>query len=192
MLAATSGIAILSELLVDAIEATAESVGMNEVCAGAVLVAVIGNAAEHASATRMAARDEMGAAITIAVGSSTHMALSLAPVLVFLGHLVAPTRMDRRLTTLEVVAAGNPGVGHDARRAGLGVAPARTALAGCPPADSGRHRAHRGSRRSRARGMPDWPSGVAAGMLGRRALPATRTPACPVQVGSHLLSPDLP
>ncbi|GLC26888.1 calcium/proton exchanger [Roseisolibacter agri] len=106
LLAATAGVALMSELLVGAVEATAESFGMNQVFVGVILVALIGNAAEHSSAILMASRNKMDAAITIAVGSSIQVALFVAPVLVFLSYVVAPQPMDLRFTTLEVVAVG--------------------------------------------------------------------------------------
>jgi Ca2+:H+ antiporter len=106
LLAATTGVAVMSELLVGAVEATGEAMGMNEVFVGVILVALIGNAAEHSSAILMAARNKMDAAITIAVGSSIQVALFVAPVLVFLSYFIAPTPMDLRFTTLEVVAVG--------------------------------------------------------------------------------------
>ncbi len=106
LLAATAGVALMSELLVGAVEETAEVFGMNEVFVGVILVALVGNAAEHSSAILMAGRNKMDAAITIAVGSSIQIALFVAPVLVFLSYLVAPVPMDLRFTTLEVVAVG--------------------------------------------------------------------------------------
>ena len=106
LLAATAGVALMSEMLVGAVEETAEVFGMNEVFVGVILVALVGNAAEHSSAILMAGRNKMDAAITIAVGSSIQIALFVAPVLVFLSYLVAPVPMDLRFTTLEVVAVG--------------------------------------------------------------------------------------
>jgi Ca2+:H+ antiporter len=106
LLLATVGVAVMSELLVGAVKETAESFGMNEVFVGVILVAIIGNAAEHSSAIMMAGRNKMDAAITIAVGSSIQVALFVAPVLVFLSYLIAPAPMDLRFTTLEVVAVG--------------------------------------------------------------------------------------
>ncbi len=106
LLAATAGVALMSEMLVGAVEETAEVFGMNEVFVGVILVALIGNAAEHSSAILMAAKNKMDAAVTIAVGSSIQVALFVAPVLVFLSYLVAPAPMDLRFTTLEVVAVG--------------------------------------------------------------------------------------
>jgi Ca2+:H+ antiporter len=106
LLAATVGVAFMSEMLVGAVEETAEVFGMNEVFVGVILVALIGNAAEHSSAILMAGKNKMDAAITIAVGSSIQIALFVAPVLVFLSYLIAPVPMDLRFTTLEVVAVG--------------------------------------------------------------------------------------
>jgi Ca2+:H+ antiporter len=106
LLLATAGVALMSELLVGAVEETAEIFGMNEVFVGVILVALIGNAAEHSSAILMAGKNKMDTAITIAVGSSIQVALFVAPVLVFLSYFVAPAPMDLRFTTLEVVAVG--------------------------------------------------------------------------------------
>jgi Ca2+:H+ antiporter len=106
LLAATAGVAVMSELLVGAVEETARVFGMNEVFVGVILVALIGNAAEHSSAILMAAKNKMDAAVTIAVGSSIQVALFVAPVLVFLSYFIAPEPMDLRFTTLEVVAVG--------------------------------------------------------------------------------------
>jgi Ca2+:H+ antiporter len=106
LLLATAGIAVMSELLVGAVEETARVFGMNEVFVGVILVALIGNAAEHSSAIMMSARNKMDAAITIAIGSSIQVALFVAPVLVLLSYVIAPAPMDLRFTTLEVVAVG--------------------------------------------------------------------------------------
>jgi Ca2+:H+ antiporter len=106
LLAATGGVALMSEMLVGAVEETAKVFGMNEVFVGVILVALIGNAAEHSSAILMAGKNKMDTAITIAVGSSIQIALFVAPVLVFLSYVVAPQPMDLRFTTLELVAVG--------------------------------------------------------------------------------------
>ena len=106
LLLATAGVAVMSELLVGAVEETARIFGMNEVFVGVILVALIGNAAEHSSAILMAARNKMDAAITIAIGSSIQVALFVGPVLVLLSYVIAPEPMDLRFTTLEVVAVG--------------------------------------------------------------------------------------
>ena len=106
LLAATVGVAVMSELLVGAVEETARQFGMNDVFVGVILVALIGNAAEHSSAILLAGRNRMDAVITIAVGSSIQVALFVAPVLVLLSYLIAPVPMDLRFTGFEVVAVG--------------------------------------------------------------------------------------
>jgi Ca2+:H+ antiporter len=104
LLAATAGVAVMSELLVGAVEEAAHALGMTEVFVGVILVAVIGNAAEHSTAILMAGKNRMDAAINIAVGSSIQIALFVAPLLVFLSYAIGPRPMDLIFTTFEVVA----------------------------------------------------------------------------------------
>ena len=104
LLIATAGVALMAELLVEAAEVTAETLGWNEVFVGVILVAIIGNAAEHSTAVIMAAKNKMDAAINIAVGSSIQIALFVAPLLLFLSYVIGPQPMDLLFTPLEVVA----------------------------------------------------------------------------------------
>lgn len=104
LLAATAGVALMSELLVGAVEEAAVTFGMSEIFVGVILVAIIGNAAEHSTAILMAGKNRMDAAVTIAVGSSTQIALFVAPVLLFLSYFIGPEPMDLVFTTLEVFA----------------------------------------------------------------------------------------
>jgi len=83
---------------------TARDFGMTDLFVGVVIVALVGNAAEHFSAVVLAANDKMDAAISIAVGSSTQIALFVAPTLIFLSYLIAPQPMDLLFTTFELVA----------------------------------------------------------------------------------------
>ena len=83
LLGATVLVAVESEFLVGAIEATTAALGMSEFFVGFVVVAVVGNAAEHASAVMMAMQNRMQLAVNIATGSSAQIALFVAPVLVF-------------------------------------------------------------------------------------------------------------
>jgi Ca2+:H+ antiporter len=106
LVGATAGVAWMSELLVGTVADAAPSLGMSNLFVGVVVVAIIGNAAEHFSAVLMAARNQMDAAISIAVGSSTQIALFVAPVLVFLSYAIAPQPMDLLFTVFEVVAVG--------------------------------------------------------------------------------------
>jgi len=103
LLGATAMVALMSEFLVGAVEHTAEAFGMTEVFVGVILVAIIGNAAEHSTAVLMAAKNQMDLAMNIAIGSSTQIALFVAPVLVFLSYLLSQP-MDLLFTTFEVVS----------------------------------------------------------------------------------------
>lgn len=100
---ATAGVAMVSEFLVGAVEATAHALGLTEVFVGVIVVAVIGNAAEHSTAVLMAMKNKMDLAINIAVGSSIQVALFVAPVLVFLSYAFG-NPMDLRFTAFEVLS----------------------------------------------------------------------------------------
>jgi Ca2+:H+ antiporter len=104
LLIATAFVALMSEFLVGAVEATAKSFGMTEVFVGVILVAIIGNAAEHSTAVLMAIKNKMDIAINIAVGSSIQIALFVAPVMVFLSYVIGPQPMDLIFTSFEVLA----------------------------------------------------------------------------------------
>ena len=103
LVVATGFVALISEFLVGAIEQARESLGLTEVFVGVIVVAIIGNAAEHSSAVLMALRNKMDIGIGIAVGSSLQIALFVAPVLIFASYLFG-TPMDLEFTVPEVVA----------------------------------------------------------------------------------------
>jgi Ca2+:H+ antiporter len=100
---ATFGVALMSEALVSAVAATAASFGFTEVFVGVILVAIIGNAAEHSTAVLVAMKNQMDLAVNIAIGSSIQVALFVAPVLVFASYLFGRP-MDLVFSTFEVVA----------------------------------------------------------------------------------------
>lgn len=99
----TIGVALMSELLVGSIEPTARQFGLTEVFIGVILVAIIGNAAEHSSAIMFALKNKIELSLNIAVGSSVQVALFLAPFLVFAGAIMGQP-MDLVFTIFEVVA----------------------------------------------------------------------------------------
>jgi Ca2+:H+ antiporter len=103
LIAATLMVAWMSEILVGAVEHASHVLGMNQVFIGVVIVAVVGNAAEHSTAVLVAMKNQMDLAVGIAVGSALQIALFVAPVLVFASYLRAEP-MDLRFTSLEVVA----------------------------------------------------------------------------------------
>jgi Ca2+:H+ antiporter len=92
ILLAIAGIAVgvMSEILVGSIAETAESVGLTEFFIGAVIVAIVGNAAEHWVAVYVAAKDKMDLAVNIAVGSAAQVALFVGPLLVLISFFVGP------------------------------------------------------------------------------------------------------
>ncbi len=81
---ATLGIMVLSEVLVGSIEPLVASLGWTQLFIGVVFVAVVGNAAEHASAITVALRDKMDLSLQIAAGSAAQIAMFVTPVLVLL------------------------------------------------------------------------------------------------------------
>jgi len=99
-------VGLMSEALVGAVEAAADDLGMSEVFVGVILVALIGNAAEHSTAILMSIRNKMDLAVNIAVGSSMQIALFVSPLLVFLSYVIGPAPMDLVFTPFEVVAVG--------------------------------------------------------------------------------------
>ncbi len=78
-------VGLMSELLVEGVEYLTNQLNMTELFVGVILVAVIGNAAEHMSAVTVAMKDKMDLSLNIALGSTLQIALFVAPVLVFLG-----------------------------------------------------------------------------------------------------------
>jgi Ca2+:H+ antiporter len=87
LLVATAAVAVLSEWLVEGVRGVTAGLGWTPVFVGVILVALIGNAAEHASAVTVAMRDKMDLALAIALGSAAQIALFVAPLLVLLGRL---------------------------------------------------------------------------------------------------------
>ena len=100
----TAAIAWISEILVGAIEPTAHESGLNRVFVGVFIVAILGNAAEHASAITAAMKNRMDLSLSIAIGSSVQVALFVAPVLVLASLWVGPAPMDLLFGTGLVVA----------------------------------------------------------------------------------------
>ena len=103
LLGATVLVAWVSEFLVGAVEAAQHSLGVTETFVGVIIVAVVGNAAEHSTAVTMALKNKMDLALGIAVGSSLQIALFVAPVLVFSSYLF-PHQLSLEFTIPEVVA----------------------------------------------------------------------------------------
>ena len=101
MTAAIAG--VMSEILVGSITEASENLGLSPFFVG-IVVAVVGNAAEHWVAIYFALRDNMDLAVNIAIGSSAKIALFVAPVLVLLSFLVGPFPMALVFNGFEVGA----------------------------------------------------------------------------------------
>jgi Ca2+:H+ antiporter len=104
LLAASVLVAWMSELLVGAVEETSHVLGLTEVFVGVIVVAVVGNAAEHSTAVRVAIQNHMDLSLNIAIGSSIQIALFVAPVLVFASYAMPHGPMDLHFSPLEVLA----------------------------------------------------------------------------------------
>ncbi len=104
LVAATAFIAWMSEVLVGSVEQAAHAFGMTSIFIGVIVVAIVGNAAEHSSAILMAMKNRMDLSLGIAMGSSLQIALFVAPVLVLASYFIGPKPMDLVFTPAEVAA----------------------------------------------------------------------------------------
>ena len=105
LLVATVGVAGMAHILVGSVELAGRALGMNQVFVGVIVVAIVGNAAEHSTAVLMAMKNKMDLALHIAVGSSIQVALLVAPVLVFASMLMGHSHpLDLHFTPLEIIA----------------------------------------------------------------------------------------
>ena len=83
-------VGLMSEILVGSISEASESVGLSEFFIGVIVVAIVGNAAEHWVAVLVAYKDKMDLAVNIAIGSAAQIALFVGPVLVIASFLIGP------------------------------------------------------------------------------------------------------
>ncbi|MEP6717170.1 MAG: calcium/proton exchanger [Terriglobia bacterium] len=104
LVGATALIAWISEILVGSVEQAAVSLGMTRIFVGVIVVAVIGNAAEHSTAIMFALKNRMELSMGIAIGSSLQIALFVAPALVILSQFIGPRPMDLVFSPAEVLA----------------------------------------------------------------------------------------
>lgn len=103
---ALAGVAVgvMSEILVGSIEAASEAVGLSEFFIGVIVVAIVGNAAEHWVAVLVAVKDKMDLSVNIAIGSSAQVALFVAPVLVLASFVMGPGPMPLVFNGFEIAA----------------------------------------------------------------------------------------
>ena len=83
-------VGLMSEVLVGSISEAAHTIGLSEFFVGVIVIAIVGNAAEHWVAVLVAMKDKMDLAVNIAVGSSAQVALFVAPVLVLASFFIGP------------------------------------------------------------------------------------------------------
>ena len=105
LLVATAFVALEAEFLVSSLEPALEDLGLSEFFVGLIVIPIIGNAAEHSSAIMFALRNKVDVTLEIAIGSSTQIALFVAPALVFISLFVGHP-MDFVFSTFEVAAVG--------------------------------------------------------------------------------------
>src|SRR4029450_11179264 len=90
-------VALVSEVFVESVQKAAETFGMTPGLVGFIVVALVGAAAEMASAFSGARKDRLDLSVGIALGSAAQIALFVAPVLVLLSYVLGPTPMDLNL-----------------------------------------------------------------------------------------------
>lgn len=103
LLGCTVLVAIESELLVDSLEEATSMLGLTSLFTGVILLPIVGNAAEHATAVTVAMKNKMDLSLSVAVGSSLQIALFVAPVLVIAGWFLGKP-MDLDFNPFELVA----------------------------------------------------------------------------------------
>ena len=101
---AGAAVALMSEILVGSISETAEKAGISEFFIGIIVVAIVGNAAEHWVAVLVARKDKMDLAVNISIGSAAQIALFVAPVLVLASYVIGPGPMPLVFNGFELAA----------------------------------------------------------------------------------------
>jgi len=102
LFAATVLVAIESEFLVSSLETATEEIGLTSLFTGVIILPIIGNAAEHATAVTVAMKNKMDLSFSVAVGSTMQIALFVAPLLVIVGWVIGQP-MDLDFNPFELV-----------------------------------------------------------------------------------------
>ena len=102
--------ALISEILVHSLDAFANSVGLSEFFISFVIVAIVGNAAEHGGAVVIAHRGNLTLASEIAISSSAQVALFVVPAVALLSFLVGPA-LPLSFRPIELIAMGGAAAG---------------------------------------------------------------------------------
>ena len=105
LVVSTALVAVESEILVGSLETARKSLGLTELFVGVIIIAIVGNAAEHGSAVLMAWRNKMDLSVAVATTSTTQVALFVAPILVF-ASLMMPRAMTLDFEIFELASLG--------------------------------------------------------------------------------------
>jgi len=103
LVAATVGVAFVSEIFVGAVEEATAGLGLTPLFTGVILLPLVGGAAEYVTAVRVALKNNMDLSVSVAMGSSLLVALLVAPILVLVGLAIGQP-MDLNFNLFEVVA----------------------------------------------------------------------------------------
>ena len=103
LVAVTLVVAVESEFLVDSLETATSELGLTKLFTGVIVLPIIGNAAEHATAVTVALKNKMDLSVSVAVGSSLQIALFVGPLLVIIGWIIGQP-MDLDFNPFELVA----------------------------------------------------------------------------------------
>ena len=99
----TALVALCAEGMVSSIDAITEGGGISRTFVGLILLPIVGNAAEHATAVTVAIKDKMDLAIGVAIGSSMQVALLLIPLMVVLGWIIGKDDMNLAFDGFQVI-----------------------------------------------------------------------------------------
>jgi Ca2+:H+ antiporter len=105
---ATAATVVLAEILVGTVEHVSEQFDLSEFFVGIIIIPIIGNVAEHFSAVQLAAKNRPNIAQAIAAGSSTQIALLVAPLFVLLSYPIG-NEMNLVFEPLEIIVVGAAG-----------------------------------------------------------------------------------
>lgn len=103
LLGATICVAVLAEFMVGSVAEASAKMGLTPLFVGVIVVAIVGNAAEHSTAVLVALRNRMDLSLSIAIGSSIQIALFVAPALVWISYCMG-VPMDLVFTVPEITA----------------------------------------------------------------------------------------
>ena len=106
-------VGLMSEILVGSISEASEALGLSEFFIGVIVVAIVGNAAEHWVAVLVANKNKMDLAVNIAIGSAAQIALFVAPLLVLCSFVIGPGPMPLVFNGFEL--GGDPDRDPDRR-----------------------------------------------------------------------------